>query len=785
VLSFLHVPQLFTGELIWDERFSEYIPWRIEAARSWAEGEFPWFTDRVFGGMPLFATAYGGVLYPPNLLYLSGDPRIANLLEWFHLLLGTLGLWTYLRLRGLVALPCFVGALLFQYSAFPLFHGSHVSMREAALLAPWVASAGWWMLRSPSSRRAATLALVLALQIAAGYLQLVLMTLCWVALDACWWLVPRARWLRGAVPRVGFLSAGIACGVLLLAVQIIVTLKFTPETPRAGLTLESWQAESLPPNRLSILASPLRFGPPWGDPAGEGISPEMHAAAPPLAWLLALLALVHAAFVGRNRRTVLISGLGILLSIALALGSWLPANAFLFHVPPFNLFRVPSRWLFLASALACVLAAYAVQGALHSTTTRRPGASILALGVTLFLAVVLAFGFDQLPGGALPSWFRMSQAELFLPLAGVLRGPWLLLASPWAHLILLLLSFMALALGGRLLSRRLVLIPATFLIVLAAFLPWATLRSAGVSYPTRLDWVFDLRQNVVLKDYNPKQIQRFFAFSTTGDKTADPFLPHGSFLFPGLRGLGGYCPIYSRTVLEGLAISQSGGTWREFDYYRNPTSLAVVGVSHLFVPLGAMDPERRAAAEAFLRDHADSLVVAEGLHLTQLRQVLPRFDLRTDWLPAPTQSAAFERNWQTPFDELASRPIMLEGPPPLNPAREGPPAGSIEVRRSHGSRQTVRVDLKEPAVLVIRDIWWPGWEWRIRGTGEHGKVERAEGLVRWVPLRAGAYTLELRYVAPGQRTGLALSALGAVGIALLLLAPFLRNRVGRGFALPR
>ena len=47
IYALIQTPTFLTGDMIWDERFSEYIPWRVESARLIAHGEFPFFTDKV------------------------------------------------------------------------------------------------------------------------------------------------------------------------------------------------------------------------------------------------------------------------------------------------------------------------------------------------------------------------------------------------------------------------------------------------------------------------------------------------------------------------------------------------------------------------------------------------------------------------------------------------------------------------------------------------------------------------------------------------------------------
>jgi hypothetical protein len=164
-----HSPELLSGGLRWNETISEYIPWRVEAGRQIAQGEFPFFTSKVFGGLPMYSTSYIGILYPPNWLYSFSPPSISNWLYVFHMAFGALGMFAYLRSRRLVPFVAFTGGLMFVSCTFFLVHHSHISMIETGLWAPWVVFFARRLLIRPGPGRAVALALAIALQISVGY----------------------------------------------------------------------------------------------------------------------------------------------------------------------------------------------------------------------------------------------------------------------------------------------------------------------------------------------------------------------------------------------------------------------------------------------------------------------------------------------------------------------------------------------------------------------------------------------------------------------------------------
>lgn len=129
-------------------------------------------------------------------------------------------------------------------------------MREAATLAPWVAWGALRILRRPTTARAAVLALLLALQIAAGYLQVTVFTVAWIGLD---WLASLGPGRRSPRATLWLALAG-GFGFALMAVQILATMEHVPQTPRVHMTMENWQLASFSPSHALIFLAPRLFG---------------------------------------------------------------------------------------------------------------------------------------------------------------------------------------------------------------------------------------------------------------------------------------------------------------------------------------------------------------------------------------------------------------------------------------------------------------------------------------------------------------------------------------------
>jgi hypothetical protein len=89
----------------------------------------------------------------------------------------------------------------------------------------------------------------------------------------------------------------------------------------------------------------------------------------------------------------------------------------------------------------------------------------------------------------------------------------------------------------------------------------------------------------------------------------------------------------------------------------------------------------------------------------------------------------------------------------------------------------VEAEADGPALLVVNDAWWPGWEAEIDGAA--APILAADGLVRAVPFPGGRHRLVMRYAPPEVQAGLALSA---VGLALLAALAAWEERIRRARA---
>jgi hypothetical protein len=121
--------------------------------------------------------------------------------------------------------------------------------------------------------------------------------------------------------------------------------------------------------------------------------------------------------------------------------------------------------------------------------------------------------------------------------------------------------------------------------------------------------------------------------------------------------------------------------------------------------------------------------------------------------------------------ELANR-VVLEK---MIPKRYGDavigsqPDSFCSIEAYGSNRVLVKTRLERPGILVLTDVFYPGWKAYV--DGKPTEVFRVDGLVRGVPLEKGSHTVVFRYLPDTFLTGMIIAAISfACSIVLLCLS---------------
>ncbi|RME43768.1 MAG: hypothetical protein D6795_18950, partial [Deltaproteobacteria bacterium] len=390
------------------------LPFGVVAARHLREGEIPLWVPESQNGYPFLAEGQAGFFDPINLLVrlLFPPERQVN-----PLLLGALFLLacnTYLFARALRLPPlcAFAAASLFSGSGFVIVHTPHLNLLHALVWLPLHLLAIRRIIERPGVRGGLLLAVATALQVTAGHPPTLFLSLLLDALLVAVGVVSRFRRKEGrrVAKIVGMAGGGVAVGFLLAAVQLVPTLELLGESQRSGgLPREAVCLGSLPAERLFTLVSPFAFGDESrgtfpSSPSEIFFEQTGYLGLLPLAFPFLLLG--SASF---RRRSDVRAFLALLLfGIVMALGCHTPFYRLLARLPPWNLFRMPGRYLlYVDFALAFLFAI-----ALGHPALRRRGIRLLLLGVALF--DLGRFAHRYLDTVDRKAWFTPPQSVAFL-----------------------------------------------------------------------------------------------------------------------------------------------------------------------------------------------------------------------------------------------------------------------------------------------------------------------------------------------------------------------------------
>lgn len=347
----------------------------------------------ILGGRPgiIDGTVYTA-LYPPTLLYLLQDAgdgvppatRFFAVSSVAHCLWAGWGMLLLLRLLGRSRGAALIGALVFAGGGFfsaRLFAGQYPHISSAAWT-PWVFWAAMrWQRQRRSPVPALLTAILLVVQLYAGFPQLVLITAC--GLPCVWFTgrrpVWRAFWTVAAGARLTLFFLVVVAGAL----PVVMPLgKFLLDSHRmAGLPAAEALRDSFAWQNLATLVAPLALVNPF---AREGLPhlTEFWETCIFIGWsplLLLLLALAGGLWRRRVAWRWLLLGGG---SLLLATGpQWLWSI-----VPGLAQLRSPGRWLLLTVLALAVLAAYAADQVCRRRAWRR-----LLYWLPVLLAAELSF----------------------------------------------------------------------------------------------------------------------------------------------------------------------------------------------------------------------------------------------------------------------------------------------------------------------------------------------------------------------------------------------------------
>lgn len=355
------------------DTFLYFYPYWDYRAQNLLAGHLPLWNPFLFMGAPFLANSQAGVLYPLNwpLSYFSA-PVAVKLSIVFHVIVAMIGAQLFARRTfGQSAGAALVSATLFALGGYLTAQVEHINQLQGLAWFPWLLLSGAirdWRLRLASR------ATLIAFQILAGHTQSVFISLIGLAAYSLITTYPFS--LRKSLQSlISHLFFPTLFALLLSAAQLLPTLELSGVSLRSG-------------------------GLPWREALSFSFDPRLlgrallpgysHTLFTEFVVYVGVTGLALAAFGVQRSHRALVLLAWVLVGLGLAFGLFNPLNIALAQIPPFNLFRVPARWLFL---FAFGLAMLAGEG--YETLTRQPPSQRwrLWIGILPLPFTPLAIGF--------------------------------------------------------------------------------------------------------------------------------------------------------------------------------------------------------------------------------------------------------------------------------------------------------------------------------------------------------------------------------------------------------
>jgi hypothetical protein len=715
---------------------SQIYPYKIHALRVLKSGLVPFWNPLMFGGFPHLANIQVGLFNLTNLFFLILPPVVAW--SWqvaFQPLLAALFGYLFFRSLNLSKAAAILGGVVFAFSGFMVIWLEWNVHGFAVAFLPILLYLTQQYFRSGQAFWGALLSLALAGQIFAGYPPVVIFSalalIIFVASQFPFWQKRTVFW---------FFWLGM--GVALASIQLFPTLELFLNSQRRGEVLTV--AESfLPWPHLVSLWAPDFFGNPttgnyWGP--GDYTHSALYSG-------LAVLILSFLAWKRiRQRKEVLFFTLLLLISLALVL----PTSLATIWRPGEILGQgaiAMTRILFLVNFALAGLAACGFDFLVKGKNTVK---GLLWTAVPI-LGLVIIFGKTL---GEYQGWLPREAGISLINLRVGMRNLFLPALVTFGTIVLLFLTI----LGGKSVRR--------------AALGLIFLLTVGELF--RFGWKYTpfVPSNLVFPE---TPVIRFLKsqpgiFRVEGGDV----VPMNMFAAYGLSSFSAYDPMYPLrqaqflTLIDSGSLDSSKSRYGQISHYDSPL-FDLANICYILAVkrdnLERPDPQGNSMNWRFKLPKFKSVFEDRSVMVLENSNCLPRAFLARHYLVERTDKQIVERLQAKEF--APGRTVILEKDPGVVLAGEIGAEETVEQTVFGPNRQEFLVMVKKPALLLVSESDYPGWEAEI--DGRKTEIFRADFAFRSVLVPAGEHKVSFEYRPASFRTGLLVSGASLLFLLLAIL----------------
>jgi len=681
--------------------FLQYYSWRDFGFRELAKGNLALWNPYIFSGAPYFGGMQGGLLYPPNWLFLF-LPSAAAINWTIALNIFAIGafMFFWMRVRGLNPVASFFAGALITFSGPHFLHvfAGHLPHLAAMTWSPLIFCAIDGLFITRKARWCLLGMFAVAAQVVAGFPQYVFYTAIIAGLYSALRLIH--NWNTSLAAQLLAIYLG---GAALAAVQLLPAIEANRETVRGvKVPFEFASLCAFPPENFVTLLAPNFFGAIahyWG---------RCYLWETSLFLTVSGFALAVYAVIYVERKIKWIPLTVIFAAALLALGVYTPLFAILYaHVPGFDRFRSISKFIFPASLFLVLLAATGLDRLFKQ---KRVDPKFI-IGV---FAAATALGIGGLWTANTHSWQWLmnrvpATGETYLVPQLYASPPFVAQSQHTAAMSILLAAAICLVFGTLLAfckrdTRTLYGLAALGIVEAFCF--------AHAVRPT-----FDSRTIVNAEE-------KSFLDEHPGDyRIIIPRNPNSAMSLR-VPDIWGYDPTVVRRYAEFITWTQGG----------DPNNATLYVKFTRFDPLYTMLRLRYVFGQ-----HANEVETAEAPI-----PPMPHLQLISNYRVLQNRDAIFDALRSDTFDP--TREIILESEPEPKPAPNENP-GVATIVASSTDWLTIEADVNQPSILLITDVYTPAWRAVPLPGSAQSKYELlpANYILRAVPLAAGHHHLRVEY----------------------------------------
>lgn len=361
ILPILFYFQLFSidGVIAPGDGLASYVPMRGVLETSLHEFSFPAWGEYLNLGDVFYAEMQSAVFYLPNLLFYSVLPFSSafNYLFIFHLTLAGFFTYKYLTQVKLSSMAAFLGGLSFMFCGTLNAKFGHVTIFNSIIWLPLILYFYELFMMKFKKRFLVYMAIAFAMQFFAGFIQISVYTSIILLFYFIWSYKRFRSWKQWLFSKIHFFI--ISIGFILI--QLYSTFILSASVGRDEVTYDFFVSYSLPPIMLITLLFPNFFGvntpsQPFGIYNQPYWGPENLTEYAIYIGIIPVFFFVSSLFQRRKNRFNLFWSFIVVFALLFAMGSYVPfISKLTYNIPLLNMFRVPSRFLFIFAFGASVL----------------------------------------------------------------------------------------------------------------------------------------------------------------------------------------------------------------------------------------------------------------------------------------------------------------------------------------------------------------------------------------------------------------------------------------------